>query len=436
MWTAIKADATTKSQLHKVDTRRRLMMARCEEDGEMKSHLNGMTWLRDELVGMGVTVSDEDFSTILLTSLPSSYRVVMSSIIHSASLSKTKVELNDILRIVLEEAQQRSFSKQSGKPSETALVAGGNSGQSRRNKGEGKAPANQQKSDKKCENCKQTNHNTPDCFQKGGAKEGQAPWQKNKPAGTETAIVAKVEPEEKLFSFVCTSDYAHIAKRENTQQTERDAAMDSGASAHFCPDRSMFRSFREIESSPVTAADGHVFKATGCSDIVLRVPNGPTTTDLVLEDAAYALSMVFTLISVGQLDKRGYTLTFSDLQCTLRDPETQRIVARLPWVNGLYRAQRCHPNHLYASIAVRKLTLAEAHRVLGHINYGSVKHAIRTGLVMGLELDETSVEEFCEPCVMAKSHRKPFPDKAQNRATEYGERGPMGPSTSRESREE
>jgi hypothetical protein len=162
----------------------------------MKSHLNGMTWLHDELVGMGVTISDEDYSTILLTSLPSSYHVVMSSIIHSTSLLKTQVEPNDIMRIVLEEAQQRLLSKQSGKPGETMLIAGGNPGQSWRNKGKGKAPANQQKSDKKCENCKRTNHNTPDFFQKGGAKEGQAPWQKNKPAGTKMAIVVKIEPEE------------------------------------------------------------------------------------------------------------------------------------------------------------------------------------------------------------------------------------------------
>jgi hypothetical protein len=197
--------------------------------------------------------------------------------------------------------------------------------------------------------------------------------------------------------------------------------MDSGASAHFCPDRGMFRSFREIESSPVTAADGHTFEAHSQGDIILRVLNGSTVTDLVLQDAVYALSMVFTLISVGQLDKRGYELIFGNLQCTLRDPETREVVAQLLWVNGLYRTQCRHPETLYASIAVRKLTLAEAHRVLGHINYGLVKHAIRTGLVNGLQLDENSGKEFCDACAMAKPQCKPFPDMAQNQATEYGE---------------
>jgi hypothetical protein len=37
---AIKDDAATKSQLHKVDTRRRLIVMQCDEEGDILSHLD------------------------------------------------------------------------------------------------------------------------------------------------------------------------------------------------------------------------------------------------------------------------------------------------------------------------------------------------------------------------------------------------------------
>jgi hypothetical protein len=63
---------------------------------------------------------------------------------------------------------------------------------------------------------------------------------------------------------------------------------------------------------------------------------------------------------------------------------------------------------------MQRLTLAQVHHVLSHINYGAVKHAIQEGLVMGIELNKTSEEEFCKACAMVKPHHKPFPKKAQN----------------------
>ena len=37
-WTAIHNDTTSKSQLHKVDTCRRLQMMHCDEDRDVKAH--------------------------------------------------------------------------------------------------------------------------------------------------------------------------------------------------------------------------------------------------------------------------------------------------------------------------------------------------------------------------------------------------------------
>src|SRR3984893_940559 len=95
MWVAIRNDAMIKSQLHKVDTRRRLQSRFCNEEGDIKAHLNAMTKLREELEGIGASVLDEDFGTMLLMSLPPSYRSLLHTITHATSLSGITINLND-----------------------------------------------------------------------------------------------------------------------------------------------------------------------------------------------------------------------------------------------------------------------------------------------------------------------------------------------------
>jgi hypothetical protein len=57
---------------------------------------------------------------------------------------------------------------------------------------------------------------------------------------------------------------------------------------------------------------------------------------------------------------------------------------------------------------------------LGHIHYQAILDRIRLGNIQGIELSDTK-EVFCEACVQAKPHRKPFPQQAENRAKEFGD---------------
>src|ERR1700730_12696793 len=84
MLTAIHNDTTKKSQLHKVDTHHRLQSMLCDEDRDIKAHLNTMTKLQE---GIGTSVLDEDFRMLLLTSLLPGYHSLLHTITHTASLS-------------------------------------------------------------------------------------------------------------------------------------------------------------------------------------------------------------------------------------------------------------------------------------------------------------------------------------------------------------
>jgi len=107
----------------------------------------------------------------------------------------------------------------------------------RRDKGE--------KSKEKCGDCGKIGHSEPDCWSKGGGKEGQGPRQKKSTKGeknTESAAVANGDNTE-LFMFTCTSDYTAVAEALQLPKEKRDTCIDSGASSHYCPDRNKFQNY-------------------------------------------------------------------------------------------------------------------------------------------------------------------------------------------------
>ena len=72
--------------------------------------------------------------------------------------------------------------------------------------------------------------------------------------------------------------------------------------------------------------------------------------------------------------------------------------------------------------AVKKMSITEAHRKLGHISSDAIRHAVSKGFITGINLDESSKPEFCDACEKAKSARQPYPKESNTRAEKYGDR--------------
>lgn len=86
----------------------------------------------------------------------------------------------------------------------------------------------------------------------------------------------------------------------------------------------------------------------------------------------------------------------------------------------------------HAQFTSSKMSINEAHQKFGHIAHASIKHMVKTRMVMGIELDLDSKPKFCEPCAKAKSNCQPFPKESTTWATRYGEHvhwGLWGPAT-------
>ena len=305
-----------------------------------------------------------------------------------------------------EEAQHRVINKQRSKNAEIALAAYS------KTKGKNKTP-NKERSDEECG--KQKGHGAPDCYAKGGGKEGQAPWQ-NKGKQKETATIAAAkEEDEEMFVFTCTSDYTDVAVATLIPKSSFGTCVNSGASNNYSPDRTKFSNYKEIDRD--TTADSHIMKPIAMGDLHLELPNGSKTMKVILKNAIHSPTMAFTLLSISKLDTSGHKVTFYKQMCTIQDLKGNTI-ARIPHSQGLYKVfmENKEKSGLHANVVVGKMLISEAHRKLGHISSAAIKHAVSKGFITGICLDDNSKLGFCDTCVKVKVARQPFPKESENRA--------------------
>lgn len=144
----------------------------------------------------------------------------------------------------------------------------------------------------------------------------------------------KDEESGELFAFTCISDYAEVANSLNVPKSKLGTCVDSGASADYSPDHSMFSNYQELDRD-ITTADGRVVKAIGMGDLHLELPNGSKRTKVVLKNAVHSPDMAFTLLSISKLDKSGHKVIFHKKMCTIIDPKGCTIT-KIPHSEGLY----------------------------------------------------------------------------------------------------
>src|ERR1700722_825388 len=409
MWAKIKTDDTKKSQLFRIDARKRMSELKCAEGDDMNAHLDKLIEIRDELHGMGSKLTDEEYAETIMESLSDSYRVLLVPIVHSATMRGDTVSSEGLIRVLREEAKHKAIGMCGTASSETMLAT---------QKGKQKHKKTKSTGGKKCYNCSKEGHIQTDCWAEGGGKAGQGPSQNKK---EKSASVAVGTNEDKRFAFACTSDCANVSLKGTSNRIE--AVMDTGASHHFCPEKDKFSNFTTKSPSPIYAADGRAFDAIGEGDLICRISNGEETSRVALKNVIYAPDMANTLISVGRLGDAGLTALFTKATCKVQT-EDGAVIATAPRRDRLYRPTLhfdVQPLKV-AHAAVKNVSLADAHRILGHISYSAVRHLAKIRAVDRLEIDLNSPEEFCEACAQAKPLRKPFPEEASNRAKIFGER--------------
>ena len=182
--------------------------------------------------------------------------------------------------------------------------------------------------------------------------------------------------------------------------------IDSGASEHFCRDRSAFFDYEQLQP-PLTVHVGgsQVLQAVGTGSVLLEIQFTSSPVTLNLVHVLHVPGLRKNLISVSALLKTGWTVQANRDRFSLSH-NSKEITATPD--NGLFtlHAKIITPsfeNEVFVSTLQKNPSLQQAHEILGHINKAAIIKFMRTN---GLKYK--SDHEDCEPCLKGKMNRASY----------------------------
>ena len=153
-----------------VDLRPRLQDERCDDNANICTHFDTVHTMCEELAALGDDLNDEDFSAMLLGSLPQSYNSYLSGVTTTLSVLGTKLTLDALMLSIIHEFDCHTVKTHQSKDKGKDIMFHAESGSKKPWKGEKGS-----KMGIKCFNCHRKGHVKADCWAKGGRKEGQGP---------------------------------------------------------------------------------------------------------------------------------------------------------------------------------------------------------------------------------------------------------------------
>ena len=359
-----------------VDLGKQLWNTKLGDDKDAHAHLTCLQDLREQLASMGKTIDDDEFASIILGSLPPSFESTINTINTVADTAGTDVTPDQVIQLVTDEYNHCVLRKGKSKTGPEEAFA-----------------TNGQKRDRRtveCCNCKQTGHYKSKCWAKGGNKEGQYPpkWEGNTSnnddcrgnrsdsnnngnrgnrgrnkrsnnrndnanlASTDIEAWATIEEIEEYNSSTHppaltvyhnpTLQITYSAGQVYTQPEVEVELYNSGASHHMSPFRHRFTNYHSIPPHTITAVNKHLFYAIGTGDLQIDVPNGDTTTPVLLRDTLHVPDMALTIVSIGRITGTGGSVTFKDSTCKIKS-KAGKLIGSIPASsNGLYKVEHAH----------------------------------------------------------------------------------------------
>ena len=194
-----------------------------------------------------------------------------------------------------------------------------------------------------------------------------------------------------------------------------DWVLDTGASQHITNDGSRLLDAQPVSGASITFGNGAKVDAVSVGSVPIVVGAGRTLT---LQGVLYIPSAAVNLLSVPCAIRRGAKFHFGKSTCQIS--VGGKVVATAhSAANGLYYLADGAASH--AALQATQPETAELwHRRFGHLGVDNLVRLKELDMVSGIGVSAASFSTLkhtpCEPCVLAKHHRSPFPEGAPDAA--------------------
>ncbi|THH15818.1 hypothetical protein EW146_g4715 [Bondarzewia mesenterica] len=406
LWGAILKEYEQKLDIAKVDVRRQMMEAKCNEGGDVRVHLNFLLKSKEQLAGMRMKIEDEDFSVMIMSSLPPSYHNSLRAITSAAHVTEKPLSPVTLMQFILEVYDEdQSTAAGSSKRSKPSLgealytYARGDASKPGTKKGGRRIV---------CWNCNKCGHTKAECRGLGGgsASGGDSRGDAGGKASRGNASANAATHTKGFMAMIDAMALTALDSDNVVSSSMMTTYVDTGASHHISPYHDQFTDFIAMAPEPIRAANKHMFMALGHGTLEIALLNSNGTMSLILRDVFYELRI-------------------KDGESHLINPQGETI-GQIPQSNGLYRFISQKKSHVEANVAVKgtlTLSLVELHRRLRHVAVDTVWELVKKGLIEGITLDEADTDAVvCKSCICAKIKRTPFPvERSLPRASRYAD---------------
>jgi hypothetical protein len=146
---------------------------------------------------------------------------------------------------------------------------------------------------------------------------------------------------------------------------------------------------------------------------------------ITLSNVLYVPGATVNLFSVEQATFNGATIKFENGRCKLT--KSDKLALNVECCGGVYKFKTQYPSvNLHALIAKTKETPELWHRRFGHLGYDNLAKLVKADMVTGItvtapEFQTVLDSKACEPCILAKHHKLPFPTSTSaTKSSSYG----------------
>ncbi|GJS47454.1 retrotransposon protein, putative, ty1-copia subclass [Tanacetum coccineum] len=380
VWTKLETLYMTKSLANKLYLKKKLYTFYMPAGRKISEHIDEFNKIVLDLANIEVKFEDEDLALLLLTSLPASYEHFVDTLLYG----REALTLEDVMA-TLNSKEIKERSKAKGDDGEGLYVRGRtdrrDSHQSR-----GKSRSKSRGGRLKCYICQSEDHLKRNC-----------------PKNNRKKSTGYVKKDDQPSSSGSTYDDSEVMMVMSTQaQALLDLIMDSGCSYHMTPRLDIFFDFLECDGGSVQLGDNRECKIRGIGKVRVQLRDG---SSFVLNNVRYIPELKRNLISLGTLEKEGFTVKMQSGKVKVING-SRVVLSGTRRDNCVYSLDgHAMAGELNASVEEKDSLAQVWHKRLGHISEAGLQVLEKQGLFGKESLGKL---DFCENCVLGKSHRVRF----------------------------